>query len=43
MEAAPNLDWLLGGLAIAILLGGLLMLASGVKGMDADGNKPNKK
>lgn len=43
MEAAANLDWVLGGLAIAILLGGLLMLASGVQGMDADAGKIQKK
>ena len=42
MEATPNLDWLLGGLAIAITVGGMLMLASGVSGMDDDG-KPTKK
>lgn len=33
MEPSPWLDWLLGGLAIAILLGGLWMLLSGVKSM----------
>jgi len=31
-----NLDWLLGLLALAIALGGLLMLASGVRSMNDD-------
>jgi hypothetical protein len=34
MEPLANLDWLLGGIAIAILLGGLWMLLSGVRGMN---------
>lgn len=42
MEATQNLDWLLGGLAIAITLGGMLMLVSGVSGMNDEG-KPTKK
>jgi len=33
METLPNLDWVLGGLAIAILLGGLWLLLSGVSSM----------
>jgi len=33
MDTLPNLDWLLGGIAIAILLGGLWMLLSGVSGL----------
>jgi hypothetical protein len=33
MEATPNLDWLLGGMAIAILLGGIWMLLSGMSGL----------
>ncbi len=36
METLPNLDWLLGGVAIAILLGGLWMLLDGVKSMGDD-------
>ncbi|NJN31440.1 MAG: NAD synthetase [Synechococcales cyanobacterium RM1_1_8] len=43
MEATPNLDWLLGGLAIAILLGGMAMLLSGVSGMDEASGKAKKK
>ncbi|MEM1309212.1 MAG: NAD synthetase [Cyanobacteria bacterium P01_D01_bin.71] len=34
METTPNLDWLLGVVAIAILLGGLWMLLSGVRSMN---------
>ncbi|MEM6838854.1 MAG: NAD synthetase [Cyanobacteria bacterium P01_C01_bin.120] len=34
METMPNLDWLLGMVAIAILLGGLWMLISGVNSMN---------
>ena len=33
METLPNLDGLLGLVAIAILLGGLWMLLSGMKGL----------
>jgi len=33
MATLPNLDWVLGGLAIAILLGGLWLLLSGVSSM----------
>jgi hypothetical protein len=36
-----NLDWVLGGLAGAIAIGGLLMLATGVKAMN-DHEKPKK-
>jgi hypothetical protein len=36
METAPWMDWLLGGVALSILAGGLWMLLSGVSGM---GNK----
>jgi hypothetical protein len=36
-----NLDWVLGGLAGAIAIGGLLMLATGVKAMNDD-EKPKK-
>jgi hypothetical protein len=36
MEAMPWLDALLGGLAIAILGGGLWMLLSGVSGLGKD-------
>jgi len=34
METNTPLDWVLGGLAIAILLGGLVMLLSGVSAMN---------
>jgi hypothetical protein len=34
MDANTPLDWVLGGLALAILLGGLLMLLSGVRSMN---------
>jgi hypothetical protein len=37
MEGNTLLDWVLGGLALVILLGGLWMLFSGVQHM---GNKP---
>jgi hypothetical protein len=37
MEGNTPLDWVLGGLALIILLGGLWMLFSGVQDM---GNKP---
>lgn len=33
METLPNLDWLLGVIAIAILLGGLWMLLNGVSSL----------
>ena len=36
MDTLPNLDWLLGGIAIVILLGGLWMLLDGVKSMGDD-------
>jgi hypothetical protein len=43
-EMATNtvLDWILGGLALSILLGGLLMLSIGVRGMGQSGNGKNK-
>lgn len=41
MEQGINLDWVLGGLAGAIAIGGLLMLATGVKAMNDD-EKPKK-
>ncbi len=34
METNTPLDWVLGGLAIAILIGGLVMLLSGVSAMN---------
>jgi hypothetical protein len=34
METAAWMDWLAGGLAIVILLGGLVMLLSGVSAMN---------
>lgn len=34
MDTAPWMDWVLGGLAAAILLGGLVMLLSGVRELD---------
>ncbi|MBD0268509.1 NAD synthetase [Pseudanabaena sp. FACHB-2040] len=34
MEAAPWMDWILGGLALSILAGGLWMLLDGVIGMN---------
>jgi len=34
METNTSLDWVLGGLAIAILIGGLVMLLSGVSAMN---------
>lgn len=34
MESAPWMDWILGGLALAILAGGLWMLFSGVSDMN---------
>ena len=34
MEASAGLDWVLGGLAIAILVGALAMLFSGVSAMN---------
>jgi hypothetical protein len=34
--STSNLDWLLGLLALAIAVGGLLMLASGVRSMNDD-------
>jgi hypothetical protein len=38
------LDWIAGGLAIVILLGGLFMLLSGVSAMNQDaGSKDQKK
>jgi hypothetical protein len=33
MAANTILDWILGGVAFGILIGGMLMLFSGVKGM----------
>lgn len=33
MEANPFFDWILGGLAIAIALGGLLILFDGIREM----------
>lgn len=33
METAPWTDWLLGGVALSILVGGLWMLLSGVSDM----------
>ena len=36
------LDWIAGGLAIVILLGGLFMLLNGVSAMNQDAD-PNKK
>lgn len=36
MEPVGWTDWLLGGLAIAILIGGLVMLFSGVAGMNRE-------
>jgi|JI8StandDraft_2_1071088.scaffolds.fasta_scaffold130413_2 hypothetical protein len=41
VENGINLDWVLGGLAGAIAIGGLLMLATGVKAMNDD-EKPKK-
>jgi hypothetical protein len=35
MENSAWLDWIAGGLAIAILLGGLWLLLSGVAAMDS--------
>jgi hypothetical protein len=40
MNANTTLDWVLGGLALAILLGGLLMLLSGVRSMNDMNDKP---
>jgi hypothetical protein len=34
METAGWMDWIVGGLAVAILLGGLVMLFSGVSVMN---------
>ncbi len=42
MEQGINLDWVLGGLAGAIAIGGLLMLAGGMKAMNDDEQKPKK-
>ena len=36
MDTLPNLDGLLGGIAIVILLGGLWLLLDGVKSMGDD-------
>ena len=36
MDTLPNLDWLLGSIALVILLGGLWMLLDGVKSMGDD-------
>ncbi|WP_375541565.1 NAD synthetase [Halomicronema sp. CCY15110] len=36
MDTLPNLDWLLGGIALVILLGGLWLLLDGVKSMGDD-------
>lgn len=36
MESAAWMDWLAGGIAIVILLGGLFMLFDGVSGMNQD-------
>ncbi|MBW4622711.1 MAG: NAD synthetase [Cyanosarcina radialis HA8281-LM2] len=33
MESNTLLDWIFGGLALSILIGGLLMLLNGVRGM----------
>jgi hypothetical protein len=38
METNTWLDWILGGLALSMLLGGLLMLFNGVQGMDGKRN-----
>ncbi|XGV89159.1 MAG: hypothetical protein ACAF42_09430 [Limnothrix sp. BL-A-16] len=42
MESGMNLDWLLGALAGGIVLGGLWMLASGMKAMNDEQNKKPK-
>ncbi len=34
METNTTVDWILGSLAIAILMGGMLMLLGGVSGMN---------
>ena len=33
---SPAMDWVLGGIAIAILLGGLWMLAGGIREMNKE-------